>query len=544
MKSYPRHETSRFAIAILGTALALAGCQRAAAPGNTMAPEANLAGGNDLGSQTAAASPCLTFAPTGTPTLPKNTGGNQAENDCAAWQAFIALNWQADPGDPGHPAKTATWASFGTPGDMSPKVWETYLEAGAVFGGAAPLKGLWQAKRPAVKSLSRTSKFGDIDLSSIVQAGSGDHWLTNQRGDVTYYEIMMNRDEFEFITTQTGFDLTTAAGQLACAQQPGKVVYDGTPPPPPSLPKRGGMSMPSGNANGWSDTDCTGAQRHWGDGVGAMEIKAAWTPLPADHSLDYRYKTAIAEVRDPTTKKVRQVTVGLVGLHILRKTIGRQQWVWSTFEQIDNSPDEAANGGFSPPALPANPNRRPPPGYTFFNPTCTPAKDPTYQCQHNRPPKPCGTSAIVCDPYDKPMQITRINPVADPANQVTAYVWGLLPAKSVFNYYRLINVQWPQQVTLLEPAGQRLPAPMGNQTPKGGAGGLTQIVANTTLESFQQNSNSCMDCHANFASIASSGLLHATAPGALRVVTKPNGKQGLPPYASDYSFIFLAETKK
>ena len=157
---------------------------------------------------------------------------------------------------------------------------------------------------------------------------------------------------------------------------------------------------------------------------------------------------------------------------------------------------------------------------------------------------PCGTSGTVCDPYDKPMQITRLNPVGATANKVTAYVWGLLPAKSVFNYYRLINVQWPQQVTLIVPAQQRLKLPMGNQTPLGNAGGVGQIVANTTLESFQQNSNSCMDCHANFASIASQKLLQATAPGALRRVSAQTGQNGQQPYASDYSFIFLAETRR
>ena len=520
-------------------ALALAGCKPAQpnAPANGVETAA-------AGAPGAVPAPtlCGGFTPTPTAMLPKNTGASQAENDCAAWQAFIFLNWQADPGAPGRPAKTATWADFGTPGDMSPKIWETYMEASAVFAGPI-LQGAWEAKRPAVKSLVRTSKFGDTDLSDVAQAGSGDHWLTNQRGDVTYYEIMMNRDEFLFITTQpAGFDLTTAEGQLKCAMQKGQQHSD-EPHPPPTTPYRGGVSMPSGTAGGWTDTDCTGKGRNWGDGVGAMEIKAAWTPLPADHSLDYRYKTAIAEVRDPATKTVRRVTVGLVGMHIVRKTIGRQQWTWATFEQIDNSPDEAPNGGFTPPVLPSNPNQRPSPGFTFFNPACNPKNDPTYGCRHNFPPRPCGKGRI-CDPYNKPMQITRLNPVGDPANQATALVWKMLPARSVFNYYRLINVQWPQQVTLIVPAQQRLPLPMGNQTPQGKAGGVGQIVANTTLESFQQSSNSCMDCHANFASIASRKLLEATAPGGLRRVTRQTEAGGPPPYASDYSFLFLAETRR
>jgi hypothetical protein len=532
MTSRVRRDSRRFSVAIMALSLAgtgLAGCQRADSSAKTIGPQA-------------AANLCGALAPSKTSTLPANPGSNQAEIDCSAWQAFIALNWRADPHNPGHPDGSAPWASFGTPGDASPKVWESYLEASTVFGGSTPLKGLWQAKRPAVKSLTRTSKFGKLDLTEIDQAGSGNHWLTNQRGDVTYYEVMMNQDEFEFIT-QKDFDLTTAAGQLACATQPGKVISDG-PPPPPKGPLRGGLNFPAGSQAGWDDTDCAGNVEHYGQGVGAMEVKAAWTPLPADHSLDYRYKTALAEIRDPATKTTRTVTVGLVGLHIIRKRFPRLPWVWATFEHIDNSPDEAPRGGFSPPALPANPNQRPSPGFTFFNTTCNPKDDPTYGCRHNFPPRPCGSGGI-CMPYDKPMQITRISPVGTTANGVTAYVWSLLPPKSVFNYYRLVDVQWPQ-TGIADPVpgpGLRVPLTMGNPMPRGSIEGSGQIVANTTLESFQQNSNSCMDCHANFASIATPKLLQATNPGGLRRVARI-GTEGQSPYASDYSFIFLSETKK
>lgn len=531
MTSHPYRDDRRLPIALLAVPLALAGAGLAGCHG-TSTP----------GPQATVANPCGALAPNKTSTLPMNPGQNQAEVDCSAWQAFIALNWKADPKKNGFPDPGAAWANFGTPGDTSPTVWESYYEAAAVFGSTAPLKGTWQAKRPAVKVLSRTSKLGDLDLSDIVQAGGGDHWLTNQRGDVTYYEVMMNQDEFEFITSQTGFDLTTAAGQLKCASQPGKVISDG-PPPPPKGPLRGGLNFPAGFSNGWDDTDCIGNKASFGQQVGAMEIKASWTPLPADHSLDYRYKTAIAEIRDPASGKMRQVTVGLAGLHIARKRFPRLPWVWATFEHIDNTPDEAAGGGFSPPALPANPNQRPSPGFTFFNAKCTPQKDPVYQCRHNVPPIPCGKGGV-CMPYKAPMQITRINPVGEPANSVTAYVWSLLPAKSVFNYYRLVNVQWPQ-ANIGTPPGPRLRVPltMGNPTPKGAAGGPGQIVANTTAESFQQKANSCMDCHV-FASIASPSLLQAAAPGALRKVTKTTGPEGLAPYAADYSFIFLAETKR
>lgn len=504
----------------------------------------NEAGGNAAGAQTAVANPCGNFAPSKTSTLPVQTGTSQIELDCSAWQAFIALNWKADPAKRGYPDGSAQWASFGTPGDTSPTVWESYWEASSVFSSTTPLVGRWQTKMPGVKSLVRTSKFGSLDLKDIDQAGSGHHWLTSQRGEITYYEVMMNRDEFEFITTN---NLTTAAGQLACVTQPGKPISDG-PPPPPDAPKRGGLNMPAGMANGWDDTDCVGNIAAYGDGVGAMEIKAAWAPLPADGSLNYRYKTAIAEIQDPVTRAKRQVTVGLVGLHIIRKRFPRLPWIWATFEHIDNSPDEGGPNGWTAPTLPANPNQRPSPGYMYFNPNCNPQTDKAYKCVHNAPPTTrclLGTNPATCQPFNAPMQITRINPVDAVANSVTAYVWSLLPAQSVFNYYRLINVQWPQQGIGQPPQnippgpGLRVPLYMGNPTPQGNAGGPTQIVANTTLESFQQKSNSCMDCHV-YASIYTANTQEAAG-------LRRGGKTlqaGQLPYASDYSFIFLSETKR
>jgi hypothetical protein len=389
-----------------------------------------------------------------------------------------------------------------------------------------------------VRTLARTSKFGTLDLSDIDQAGTGHHWLTSQRGDVTYYEVMLNPDEYEFITTQK-FDLTTAAGQAQCASQPGQQISD---EPPPSGPFRGGLTLPEGQANGWNDTDCFGNRKAYAKGDGAMEIKAAWTPLPADHSLDYRYKTAQALIQDPVNKTTRRVTVGLVGLHIARKRVARHQWTWSTFEHVDNTPDEAANGGFTPPVLPPNPNRKPgPPGYTFFNPACTPARDPVYKCQHNLPPKPCGPSGTVCNPYNAPMQATRANPVDAAANQVNAYYWSLLPPNSVFNYYRLVNVQWPQKPGMPLASGARTPLPMGSPMPQGAAGGPGQILANTTLETFQQKSAACMDCHV-YAPIASPPQVAAAAGGLRKIVKAKAGATA--PYAADYSFVFASETRR
>jgi hypothetical protein len=491
-----------------------------------------------LAAAQAQSSPCNVFGvqPVSlTPTLPTSFASATAQlgADCMAWQSFISLNWAADPNNPGQPDPSVPASAFGAPGDTTPKVWETYLEASAVFNASrTTAKTLWAAKRPAIKSLVRVSKQGatDLSLSGIKQAGDG-KWLTSQSGQLTYYEIRMNQDEYQFITTNvfSGSDLTTYAGQAACAA---------------GSNGKGGFLLPAGGggAGATLDTDCLGNPAKYGANVGAIEIKAAWVPLPADHSLDYRYKTAVAQITDPKTGATVQVTVGLVGLHIIRKVQGAPQFVWSTFEQIDNSPDEAG-GSYSAPVLPANPNRKALGSFTYFNPNCTTAGDPTYKCQHNAlPGKPCDAKGqpAGCYPYSAPMQITRLTPVDPTANSVTGYVWSLLPANSVYNYYRLISVQWPNSPAVVK-AGATVPLPNGDITPSS----KTSIVANTTLETYQQSKNACMDCHQSAPVATPKNLKMALMAGRTTTKIEPrNLVKGSTSLATDYSFVFLSETKR
>ncbi|NJL27467.1 MAG: hypothetical protein HC897_06000 [Thermoanaerobaculia bacterium] len=61
-----------------------------------------------------------------------------------AWQQLITLSWVADPASPGNPDTSVPASAFGTPGDTTPVVWETYKEASEVFlpGGAPPAPGV------------------------------------------------------------------------------------------------------------------------------------------------------------------------------------------------------------------------------------------------------------------------------------------------------------------------------------------------------------------------------------------------------------------
>jgi len=465
---------------------------------------------------------------------------SQTNADCMAWQEFLYLNWGADPGNPGSPNPALSVSAFGKPNDRGNTVWESFLSATQVFDAPATAPASWRSKRPAVKDLRRRSKLGDaqVELGAIQQAGS-DSWLTDQSGHIVFYEVRLNQDEYEFIVGGASQSLTTYAGQKSCAGNPGQGGY-------------GGFNLPAGGGTTGSsqDYDCAGNPKRFGQNLGAIEIKAAWRVLPPDGSLNYRYKIASAILHLPDGS-TQQATVGLIGLHIIHKVPSGPQFVWATFEQIDNDPDVGSPP--SGPVLPPNaPGTKVP--YTLYNPNCSATVDQVYNCKQNTtvvpspppptplPPCPAGLyTPGKCYPYWAPMQITRLVPVKSLSNSVTGYAWTQLPPGSVFNYYRLIDVQWPGQPTQVPP-GATVPLSAGGITPAS----TSYIVANTSLETFMQGSNSCMDCH-QYTQIALPSLQsikNVNGHPVRRVLVTP-GTTGASAatYASDYSFLFSTETK-
>jgi hypothetical protein len=439
--------------------------------------------------------------------MPKDfiAGNQQAGADCMAWQEFIYLNWRADPNIAGEPDFSAGAAAFGVPNNTT-TVWQTYPLASAVFVPGSTLRNSAAAAMHRLKRLSTTSELGDIVLSGISQAGN-DAWLTDQTGGLTYYEVYLDRDEAEYVSLN---HVQTAAGQLQCAQA------------------AGGFSLPAGGAAGNIDYTCAGAPAVYGDNFGALEIKAAWIELK-DPSRYSRYLIANALIQPPNTPPHTGV-VGLVGLHVIHKVPSAQQFVWATFEHVDNDPEAPL-----PPApLPPAPLPPAPPAFTYYNPACNPQTD-HYHCLINHEP-----SAAPADPYNAPVQVVRINSVgrktAMPAN---SYVWSQLPTNSVFRNYRLIDVLWPNQNTPITP-GAVVPLAYGNSISE-----KTPLV-NTTLETYFQGPSpaalSCLNCHTSAPIAMPAKLVHNALGRPARLLRLPprNAKSGsgIAP-ASDYSFVFF-----
>lgn len=382
---------------------------------------------------------------------------NQNNADCFAWQEFISLNWPENGNN-----------DFGAPGDLSFVQWENYMPKDVLLqpNGAPPPpwgttlvadhhvnnfeKSNLSFNPAKTKLLLNPSKFGKKDTLTgmdIHQAApfKGPNWLGGQNNTNVWYEIMVNKDHYDFINDN---------GYYNAAVQHDSVKA-GIP-----------INFPKGSVGGL---------------VGAIELKAAWMEMDDPSNLKWnRYKLSKAVVQDPTTGQLRNTTVALVGLHILHKTENQPTWVWATFEQIDNVPGSSS----------------PPDGYNFHNPNCTSktvnlsgGTTATVGCTANTSPPYYLNQATPV-----PVQISRLNPIdpssAAPINQLMQSNIKKFYPSSVWQYYQLVDVIW--SATPQPDPTQPIRSPRNINVSAMQSGGA--IVANTTLESYAQTTT-CYQCH-------------------------------------------------
>jgi hypothetical protein len=228
------------------------------------------------------------------------SGGDHAFS-CLAWQSFIYLNWPAKA--PGEPDRDAP---FGRPGTT---VWETYKRHDEVFlaGGA----------RPAAWGVPDRSQGRPRQLATIHQTDG--ETLVDRAGKPVYYEMLMNRDEYDYVVANRLYDATA---QLAVA-------------------RREGIVLPAGPSAAYGP-------------IGTIELKAAWKVLtPAELAQSpRRFHTAEAVLADGST-----ATVGLVGFHLNQRVTGFTQGLWASFLQVDSAPVAGAEETGR--------------AYSFYDPACT-----------------------------------------------------------------------------------------------------------------------------------------------------------------------------
>ena len=217
------------------------------------------------------------------PTMPPWAPG-QASTDNLAWQLFIALNWPADAEQPGYP-DTSQKLGATNPGGVghAEAVWLDYPTPAALFGVPSPCEGptLTMSTKVSRNFLSKPHHLGATGgLGDTVEAFGGT--LVDQNGKVVFFDIRVNRTEWEFIVNRNDYWKT---GVSLDAIKP-NLTRDYSVPP--------GMtpgSFPAAIAGG-------GEVVAVGD-IGATEIKAAWRQLTDEEAAAGTYYTRVFNLYDP-----------------------------------------------------------------------------------------------------------------------------------------------------------------------------------------------------------------------------------------------------
>ncbi|MBV9287391.1 MAG: hypothetical protein JO288_06145 [Hyphomicrobiales bacterium] len=392
--------------------------------------------------------------------------------DNFAWRAFIALNWPAQPESDrrGQPDRTKTL------GDPGPRVWETFKSRYELFevgaDGRPAAASAWESyegRNPCgpeagnrVKTLASFVPFAEFNEPGFT-LGEFLNPLVAQNRTYTRYEIRVDRPEYETIAS-------AGWGQ-------GLNLPDETHP----------AEMP----------------------VGSIAVKAAWRVLtdadpPAVRARYYIARDAfvvdVAQSRAAGRVVCAKADVALVGLHIMIKTLYRPQWLWSTFEHVDNVPPAGEGEAREPDAKDAGAP------YSFYDPSRPDRRLPLLGSPESLPVSLSHPPEL--DPA--PMQVTRRHPVhASTMTRNRAY-WALPGIKgTVFEHYMLVASQWP---TVPNPRGPqndgtyfpglavgrdvpREPYQSDDPSPEN-----KENLGNTTMETYLQDEpSSCMACHASLA---------------------------------------------
>jgi hypothetical protein len=374
--------------------------------------------------------------------------------DVFSWQSFIALNWPAS-AKPGVPNQPNTPAVFTSAPNGTSVVWMTYKTSDDLFatGSSAPLP--WSAGPTYGTSTSGVPTTGTTyappifarltkastpaQLSDTQEAFSFP--LVDQNSAYVRYDVRYNQAFYQFVANNQLYLLTNLV----------------------KLEMKGPVSMPASVAPSTS---------------GAMMIKAAWRVM-GPNDMTGRYYVINAVVSDPVTGATSTQKMGLVGLHIAQKLKDFPEWIWSTFEQVDNVQCGVGSTAATP--------------ISFNNGTATPATPTGWA---NRP----ASQAPVSNP--SPVQVTRLNaipttPAANNTQQLNASYQQALKG-TVWQFYELVVTQWPSDPTSFKiiSDGGTYPAGSGQPFPLNGC-------TNTTMETYFQSAkdaagaggNSCMQCH-------------------------------------------------
>jgi len=314
--------------------------------------------------------------------------------------------------------------------------------------------------------------------------------LIDQQGHYAIFDILMNRQMFNYIKLN---HLDTKAGQMSTANAGLAVDFP-----------------PGQNATGE---------------LGAFMLKVSWKILGPEEIKAGNFHMVEALVSMPIREGSKAKppclpeTLGLIGFHAVHKTLTRPQWIWTSFEHIQNVPDRNE--------VTAKTIHGP---YNFFNVDCR----NDCAAENATPPRQFWQPDLTMklkfgDPFRS--QIVRETPLTDAANHMNDIFQALLK-DTVWKHYMLLSTQWPSNFpcTALHSQSAEPPAPKTDfqKQPDMTCSPAPAFFANSTLETYSQvesvkgipegvplASSSCIACHGNAVSFQTGASNQK--PGELRL---------------------------
>jgi hypothetical protein len=388
--------------------------------------------------------------------------------DFYSWRTFIALNSPAD----GSPIEQAQ--------ADKPTRWEdmdSFKQLLDVMLPAASQPPKWPADRagmaaererlvpPECRELHQ--KMPSRLIVKMIEESFNEPFKTgpliDQQGHYAIFDILMNRQMFEYIMVH---QLNTKAGQAANADL--------------------SVDFPAGQNSNKT--------------FGAFMLKVSWKILsPAEiQARNFHMVDALVLMPPPDDPKAKRQclseTLGLIGFHAVHKTASRPQWIWTSFEHVQNVPDKDE--------VTANKLNGP---YNFFSVGCG-DHCPVVNATPPRPWDPDPTLELKFRRDDSfKSQIVRETPLTNAAKNMNKIFQSMLQ-NSVWKNYMLLNTQWPSAFgcTSLHAQSSDAPAPKTDflKQPDMTCSPAPSFLANSTLETYSQGnvplaSSSCIACHGN-----------------------------------------------
>lgn len=387
------------------------------------------------------------------------------------WQSFIALMWPSEAKGEGAPYQPDDPSVFGKYDARLQPVWLRWKSAYDLFPQDGSKPPAWDQPNGAdvcrnipgnqAPQLDMLAKFGSV-ADELNEAFSGP--LPDQTGLFTRFEVRVNRTEYDFVRDNGYYNRANwpAAGK-----------------PPISFPASSEKSL------------------------GSIEVKAAWRDLARVpekfHSRFFNMKTLAAVPgtcqTEPGTERTvcdcTELKVGLVGFHIAHKTANFPQWVWGTFEQVDNLGED-----------PTTPSDMTP---SYYDPELY--KRVKSVGRANPASNPGSSRVPAADDFDPtPINVVRLSAIPDtPRGRGTTdtnAAYRKLVQGTVWENYVLIGSQWstlpswaPQTPLYnTQDGGQDFGCEDGTPPAQGGLPFPACQVANVTMETYHQY-DSCQNCH-------------------------------------------------